>query len=142
MTILSDAAKAAPIGVLQPGMFSPVARYHAEMDIVQYLKEDCSYRAERVDGSLTLLWHPYEDRLVGIALKGFRFLFQRVKEKYGVPEEVFLPLVNVLQAALEDGAGEEIMEEAIAKKRKEQYAAAKKFVANVALPPEEFRRAA
>lgn len=131
-----------PAGPLPPGTFFPVARFHPEMDSIQYLKEDCSYRAERVDGSLTLLWHPYESRLVGVALKGFRFLFQRAKEQYGLSEDMFSPLVNFIQTALEAGSGEEIMEEAMKKKRQEQYDTAKRFSATVGVPAEELRRAA
>jgi hypothetical protein len=49
--------------------FKPVARYYSAMDHILYLKEDCSYRADRVDEWLTLLWHPYKWELVGIKLK-------------------------------------------------------------------------
>ena len=142
MTVLSDVPTAPATGPLAPDTFFPVARFHPEMDVIQYLKEDCSYRAERVDGSLTLLWHPYESRLVGVALKGFRFLFQRAKELYGISDDVFLPLVNFIQAALEAGAGEEIMGDAMKKKRQEQYDIAIRFAATVGVPPEELRRAA
>ena len=53
-------------GPAREGEFSPVSRYYPEMDYLLYLKEDCSYRADRVDGVLTLLWHPYREQLVGL----------------------------------------------------------------------------
>lgn len=64
-------------GELQP--FKPVARYYEAMDCVIYLLEDLAYSADRVDGFLTLLWHPHEERLIGVKLKGFRFLFGRLQ---------------------------------------------------------------
>lgn len=142
MTTLISVGEAHEMGTLAPGQFFPVARFHPEMDIIQYLTEDCSYRAERVDGTLTLLWHPYEQRLVGVAIKGFHFLFQRVKEQHGVSDKMFLPLVDFIQAALENGAGDEIMEEATRRKRQEQYDTAKRFTATAGVPAEELRRVA
>ncbi len=128
---------------LAGGEFFPVARYHPEMDIIQYLSEDCSYRAERVDGILTILWHPYEQRLVGISLKGFRFLFQRMKERSPqITDDMFLPLVAALQFALENGMAQGIMEGAEAAKRRDHYETAERFAATVAVPPKELKRAA
>ena len=54
--------------------FIPISKYYWTMDLLLYLKEDVSYRADRVDRLLTLLWHPYDDELVGIQIKGFRCL--------------------------------------------------------------------
>ena len=128
---------------LGSGAFFPVARYHPEMDVIQYLNEDCSYRAERVDGVLTILWDPYEDRLVGIALKGFRYLFQRMKGRHSqITDEMFLPLVAALRFVLENGIAEEIIEGAEAAKRRERYETAERFAATVAVPPRELKRVA
>ena len=66
---------------VEEGGFRPVARYYPPMDFLLYLKEDCSYRADRVDQFLTLLWHPYKDELVGIKLKGIRFIYEKNKER-------------------------------------------------------------
>jgi hypothetical protein len=59
--------------------FEPVARYIAPMDCLIYLREDCSYRAVRLNAYTTVLLHPYEDRPVGVKLKGMRFLHERLK---------------------------------------------------------------
>ena len=70
------------------GEFKPLARYFPEMDFLIYLNEDCSYRADRVDAFLTVLWHPERDALVGIKLKGFRFLFRAPLRIGELPEDI------------------------------------------------------
>jgi hypothetical protein len=80
------------------------------MDILVYLEEDVPYRADRVDQFLTLLWHPYRDEAVGVKLKGFRFLFQRVQdfvESAGakLDDSTFVPMVAALEVALTAGLG-------------------------------------
>jgi hypothetical protein len=59
--------------------FKPSARYIAAMDCLIYLREDCSYRAVRLNPYQTILLHPYEDRPVGVKLKGMRFLQHRLR---------------------------------------------------------------
>src|SRR5216684_613546 len=85
--------------------FTPCARYYETMDLLLYLQEDLSYRADRVDEFLTLLWHPQEDRAIGVKLKGFRFLFQRLKaalaaQNVQLGEGVFMSLVAALEVAM------------------------------------------
>lgn len=58
--------------------FQPAAKYIAPMDCLLYLREDCSYRAVRLNAYTTVLLHPYEDRPVGVKLKGVRFLHERL----------------------------------------------------------------
>src|SRR4051794_32989203 len=58
--------------------FRPAAKYFAAMDCLIYLREDCSYRAVRLDTLRTVLLHPTEDRPVGVKLKGTRFLMERL----------------------------------------------------------------
>jgi len=87
------------------GVFEPAAQYHAAMDCVIYIKEDVAYRADRVDGYLTLLWHPREDRIVGVKLKGFCWLYTRVRALRrpfppGDSAVGFIPLIQVLETAL------------------------------------------
>jgi hypothetical protein len=57
--------------------FAPGARYFAALDCLIYLRESCSYRAFRLNEYTTVLLHPYEDRPVGVKLKGVRFLYRR-----------------------------------------------------------------
>ena len=94
------------------GQFLPGARYYEPMDCVIYLKEDVSYRADRVDAFLTLLWHPQEQKAVGVKLKGFHWLFQRWQaycrdeQDLAVPDEQFVPLVKAIEIALTARLGE------------------------------------
>jgi hypothetical protein len=81
------------------GDFLPVARYYKEMDLILYLTEDCSYVADRLSAFLTILWHPYEKRLVGVKIKGCRFIFEQLKELLNLRETDFMPFVKVLRTA-------------------------------------------
>jgi hypothetical protein len=76
------------------------ARYYADMDYLLYMQEPCSYRADRVDEFLTVLWHPDDDRLVGVKLKGWLFIFNELREKMGWDDEDFFPLVKALEFGL------------------------------------------
>lgn len=80
--------------------FVPGARYYADLDYLLYMQECRSYRADRVDDFLTVLWHPDEDRLIGVKFKGWRLMFDELKEKMGWEDEDFFPLVKALEYGL------------------------------------------
>lgn len=54
------------------GQISPFkagASYFSAMDWLLYLAEDVPYRADAmIPGLIDVLWHPYEDRIVGIKI--------------------------------------------------------------------------
>jgi hypothetical protein len=109
------------IGELAPGVelktFEPRARYYEPMDFLLYLCEDVAYRADRIDPFLTLLWHPSEDRAIGVKLKGCRFLFDRMRailgaKRINVTESRFYPFVQALEVAMTAGLGAKVMAEA------------------------------
>jgi hypothetical protein len=77
--------------------FVPKARYYSGMDFLLYLNEDCSYRADRVDSSLTLLWHPSKDKLVGLKLKGFLAIFKALSEILESESAQSIPVVKMLR---------------------------------------------
>ena len=58
--------------------YVPTAKYIPAMDCLIYLREDCSYRAVRLNQSLTVLLAPYEDRPVGVKFKGVREMYERL----------------------------------------------------------------
>lgn len=77
---LSGLVKAAPapryddvffegVEAMDSNEFKPCVGYYSAMNLILYLNEDCSYRAQYVDSFLEVLWHPYEDKIVGIKLK-------------------------------------------------------------------------
>ncbi len=86
--------------------FEPCASYSAPMDCIVYLREDVSYRADRVDQFLTILWHPADDRVVGVKLKGIRFLFDSLRSIVrtvagkDLSEDTFVPLLGAIELAL------------------------------------------
>jgi hypothetical protein len=123
--------------------FVPVARYYPAMDYFLYLREDVSYRSDRVDGALTLLWHPYEDRLVGIMLKEFRALFQQVKP--ALDDQEFLPIATLIAEALLHGGAEALMSAVEGERReklRQKYQVAIVFVAGFRVASQELKRAA
>ncbi|MEI7511894.1 MAG: hypothetical protein WCK01_00330 [Candidatus Uhrbacteria bacterium] len=123
--------------------FRPVAQYHPEMDCMLYLREDCSYRADRVDLFLTLLWHPYEQRAVGIKLKGFRFLFEQVRRIHNLQPEGFISVATALEISLAGGIAETIMNDAARSRVVRLYDEARRVVASDArLPATELLQAA
>lgn len=95
------------------GDFEPTAKYYHAMDFLLYLREDCSFVADRVDPFLTVLYHPDEQsRIVGIKLKGFRFLFEQFRKIVeDLDPEDFLPVVKFIEMALVAGVAEAYIEE-------------------------------
>ena len=81
--------------------FVVTARYLSSMDQLVFLESDAPYRADRVDVFLTLLWHPHEDRIIGVKIKGFGFLYNTLKKICGdFNDESFVPFVKLLELAL------------------------------------------
>lgn len=124
---------------LLPAEFKPRARYYPPMDMILYLNSDESYTAERVDPYLTLLWGGDEGRdLVGVKLKGFRYLFLRIQKRYPrLTEEKFLPFLALFEEILTDGLAEEIIEA-----NRDKYTAAKRLILVENLDMEELQKAA
>ena len=115
--------------------FQPCAHYYEAMDVVLYLQEDVSYRADRVDGFLTLLWHPQEDRAIGVKLKGWGYLFQRLQsilKATGVdlPDSQFVPLISAIEVAVTAGLGEQLVA-GNERQRIAKYETAKQIVVGV-----------
>ena len=51
------------------GQFKPGAFYYPAMDWLIYLAEDVAYRSDSlVQGVVEVLWHPHEDRIVGMKI--------------------------------------------------------------------------
>ncbi len=85
--------------------FEACARYYEPMDCVIYLREDVAYRADRIDDFLTLLWHPHDDKAVGVKIKGFRSLFKTLSDVSSasgrpIPEAAFTPLMSAIEVAM------------------------------------------
>jgi hypothetical protein len=85
------------------GQYTARARYSSAMDSIDYLADDCAYRSDRVDGWLTLFWHPVEERLVGLRVKGMRHIFVRASlaVETGVSEESFASVIGILRLIVE-----------------------------------------
>jgi len=54
--------------------FKPKVTYYSAMDFILYLTEDVSYRTEYVDSLLEILWHPQEDRMVGVKVSNVQLI--------------------------------------------------------------------
>jgi hypothetical protein len=127
--------------------FVPSARYYGPMDHILYLEQDVAYRADRVDRHLTLLWHPTEERAIGVKLKGFRFLFERLREilaaeGVNIPADGFIPLVTALEVALTAGGGATLMANAQRERLAQRYQLARDLVKSVRFDSRELQMAA
>lgn len=126
--------------------FKREAFYYEAMDFVIYLEEDLPYRADRVDDFLTLLWHPSEDRAIGVKLKGFRFIFERIRQilRAGGRElssEEFLPLIAAVEVAMTAGAGATMTASAEQRRSIERYEAARALVQTITFDARELAHA-
>lgn len=135
---MSELQALAPSG-WTPAKFQPVATYFPAMDFAMYLNEDCSYREDRIDRGLTLLWHPYEDKAVGVRLKGFRAYYEFLRAHVADLDKKmpFVSMVAALELSMRTGAGEAMMADAEAKRRREAYQKARELLMEVTLPSRE-----
>jgi hypothetical protein len=118
------------LGEVKKQAFKAEARYYSGMDFLLYLNEDCSYRADRVDSSLTLLWHPYEDKLVGLKLKGFLAICQILNDLLEDKSMEPIPverLLKLLKFTLERRAADGLLEKLELERLRERYEKAIKF---------------
>ena len=76
--------------------FKPTVWFDREMDQLVCLQHDCSFRADRIDPILTLLWHPVKDEIVGVKLKGIRSIFEEIVKAEKYADRDFMPLVDVI----------------------------------------------
>ncbi len=85
---------------VQPGTFKPVARYHERMDWIEFVNEDVSYRADRINPVLELLWHPQKMKIIGVKISCLTTIFlndpQLVPEDRGAP----LALAQILKSVI------------------------------------------
>src|SRR5450755_4570243 len=113
--------------------FIPAAKYIAPMDCLIYLREDCSYRAVRVDALRTVLLHPSEDRPVGVKLKGMRHLFERYR---AILNSMHVKMDQVTLWTLWETAcsvdGDELTENADLDRRRQYAARAGRMLENAA----------
>ena len=89
----------------------PAAIYLNEADMIEYVRSDtaCFYR--RVDGFLTVAYSTKTRDLVGFRVKGFKnFFLKHLQPKYKLIDADFIPLVSVIEQALEV-VGEEVTED-------------------------------
>ncbi|MCH8843253.1 MAG: hypothetical protein IID61_09780 [SAR324 cluster bacterium] len=122
--------------------FVPVVFYYPEMDYLMYIREDCSYRADRISRFITVLWHPHEEeKLVGIKLKGFRKMFNHAKETSALSEGEFTQLIRWLSLALYR-SGEELIEEHERNKFQKISPQLREIAEGVSVPEPELQKAA
>jgi hypothetical protein len=78
------------------------ALYYADADTVEYVRKDGPCVHRRIDDMLTLTLDLNTRELIGFRVKGFRnFFINHLKPKYKLLDGDFIPLVSVLEQALE-----------------------------------------
>ena len=82
--------------------YVPSAIYYADADTVEYVQKDGPCIHRRIDGILTLTLDLQTRELIGFRIKGFRnFFINHLKPKYKLLDGDFIPLVSVLERAVE-----------------------------------------
>ena len=82
--------------------YIPRAIYYADADTVEYVRKDGPCVHRRIDEFLTLVLDFDTRELIGFRVKGFRnFFINHLKPKYKLLDGDFIPLVSVLEQALE-----------------------------------------
>jgi hypothetical protein len=82
--------------------YLPRAIYYADADTVEYIRRDVASVHRRIDGILTLAFDLNTRELIGFRVKGFKnFFLNHLKPKYKLLDGDFIPLVSVLEQALE-----------------------------------------
>ena len=127
---------------LQP--FDPRAKYNHHMDALVYRRESGLCVAERVDAFLTVLWTRDQSRVVGVRFKGFRWIFNQVREQLNWGDAPFLPLVTILELVVEGGLGDRVIDKQQAKgkakrERRQKYELARECVEDIHLTKAQIR---
>ncbi len=90
--------------------FKPFARYFPAIDAMLFVREDVSYRAEMIDEQyLTLLWHPWEPRLVGVKLCSMHEVYDLLKSVVPWDIGTFEEYMRFYEAGLLAGRGDEML---------------------------------
>lgn len=83
--------------------FQRQASYYAGMDFLEYVSEDTTTIADRVDSFLTVLLDADEHRLVGFRFKGFGHAFSTfIKPVMKLRDDDFNPIVFALERYFTD----------------------------------------
>lgn len=78
--------------------FDKQASYYRTMDFLEYVSEDTTVVADRIDDFLTVLWAADDRRLVGFRLKGFGCAFrEHIQPLLKLQPHDFDPIVFALQ---------------------------------------------
>lgn len=79
--------------------FRPCAGPYPSMDMICILSEDESYRSDYFGPALSVLLHPYEDRIIGFNVSSVNFLARFARETYGHPKDAPLSLRTLTRLA-------------------------------------------
>ena len=83
--------------------FQRQASYFAQMDFLEYVSEDTTVIADRVDEYLTVLRDADHRQLIGFRVKGFGHAFNTViRPQLNLRDDDFIPIVEALQRIYTD----------------------------------------
>ena len=116
--------------------FKTVTFVDHAMDQLIHLTTNESYRAQRIDEYLTILWAPNQMRIIGVKIKGFRSLFESFKEEGLLEESQYLPLCSAIAAIMKRFVGE------ASEERAKWYTAAEETVGNARIGKDTYHLAA
>lgn len=92
-------------GVADLRPFRPTTLYVSQLDELLFVLEDCSWRCEPIDCMLSLLLHPYEERVVGVKIAEARVIVEAARAEQGLSPADPVPAALVAESAFFDQAG-------------------------------------
>lgn len=85
------------------GTYRPIAIYYQEADFLEYVREDVPYIARRVDEFLTLILDMQDRRIIGVRIKGFRYLYRKsIKQEMKISDQDFFSLRDVFEKVMKE----------------------------------------
>ncbi len=80
--------------------FEPTTYFDPSMDQLVYVRSNAPYRANRVDEWLTFYWAVDRMELIGVKIKGVRYLFNRLRDVGVISKQDFVPFCLMLEGIM------------------------------------------
>jgi hypothetical protein len=121
--------------------FTPSIWFEPEMDALMLMTENTVYRSDRIDEFLTLFENPETHQIIGLKLKGFRWLYKYLVEIGDIEHDHFVMVVWLLDAAMRISVYEAQKAGATIAPRKARYVEANSLAGHRRVPKSEILKA-
>lgn len=100
--------------------YQPTAIYYDEADLLEYIRRDVPSVNRRVDDILTLVFEMHNRELIGVKLKGFRYFYNKMMNKWEPSDSEDFVLLTAIFERLITQLGDGIFAEEDRKRAYEQ----------------------